>query len=94
MGKPGFWDDPEFAKSVVTELKAAKEQITEYGGYRTLVKALGIPRTAIIEAGGLGLSRIATEARYFTPSTDGDQRNRLSLIGRYGMARVATSSTS
>ena len=62
------------------ELQEAKHQVADHGGYYTLTKALGIPRTAIVDAGGLGLLRITTEGRYFTPATDEDQRNRLSLI--------------
>ena len=69
-----------FRPDLHDELRAAKEQVIDHGGYRDLVKAIGVPRTALVECGGIGLSRIATRARYFAPVDPGNKKNRLSVI--------------
>lgn len=71
------------------ELKEAKRQVSDHGGYAILTQALGIPRTAIVEAGGLGLLRVTTvrenedapiESRYFVPASAEDKNSQLALI--------------
>lgn len=47
------------------ELKEAMRQVADFGGYAALTKALGIPRTAIEECGGLGIMRTRASGRYF-----------------------------
>ena len=51
-----------------TELREAMRGVSDHGGFSILAEALGIPRTTSGGCGGLGVMKISTSGRYFTPA--------------------------
>lgn len=50
-----------------TELREAMRRVSDFGGFSVLTEALGITRAAVGQSGGLGVMKISTSGRHFTP---------------------------